>query len=211
MGLTQLTIRYSPVYDKKLAELCHEHTFSDEHAGTGFSFAEEFQTFWKEKNDRVFRFYAGMKLTLPEFWLAYPVHPWKTLRPYNDPMTFFISDDKNGTIATIIHELAHAFISYQKNKQHILELWQPIARAFPNAHTDVQEHILVNILASGGYFHIFSDEIATSLIKREFAYESLSESWRLISEYLKGNLSLLKSPLSIITSLNRKVGSGLVF
>lgn len=202
MPTTQLYFRYSPIYDQSLAMLSNV-ALSDDQISEGFSFANDFAAYWQDKNDKIFNYYSELGLVLADFWLAYPVHAQKNIVPFNDPLTFFIKDNFDECAATITHEICHTFFSYFANNERAVELWKPIAEKFSDEPNDVQEHILINVLASGGYFKIFDSNKAIELIKMETEYSSLARSWKLIYDGIGGDFEKLKEPLEVLKTLTK--------
>lgn len=202
MPTTQLYFRYSPIYDRSIATLSNVELL-DNQISEGFSFANDFAAYWQDKNDKVFEYYNELGLVLADFWLAYPVHAQKNIVPFNDPLTFFIKDNFDECAATITHEICHTFFGYFANNERAVELWKPIAEKFSDEPNDVQEHILINVLASGGYFRIFDSNKALELIKMETEYSSLARSWKLIYDGIGGDFEKLKEPLEVLKTLTK--------
>lgn len=194
MFVTQLYFRYSPIYDKTLATLTGSHLTRSQ-IKEGLIFADTFSKYWQNKNDKIFKYYKKIGFVLPNFWLAYPVHSQKrkTFVPFSDPLTIFISKDSDAVAATMIHELCHTFFGYFENVKRAEELWSIIVKKFPLESVDVQEHILVNVLAAGGYFVVFEEKQAIRLILREHKYPSLKRSWDIIFKYISAPLKLKDS------------------
>lgn len=202
MPTTQLYFRYSPIYDRSIATLSKVELL-DNQISDGFSFANDFAHYWQDKNDKVFEYYNELGLVLADFWLAYPVHVQKNIVPFNDPLTFFIKDNFDECAATVTHEICHTFFSYFANNERAVELWKPIAEKFSNEPNDVQEHILINVLAAGVYFKIFDSNKAIELIKMETEYPSLAQSWKIIYNSIDGEFEKLKKPLEVLKTLTR--------
>lgn len=200
MESTQLYIRYSPIYDRTLAGLVGKEIHQEE-ISAGFLYAQRFSTHWKPLNQKVFDYYRGLGLTLANFWLAYPVHQQPKLIPFNDPLTFTMKEDFDEVAATVIHELCHTFFSYFSNKTRADELWLPVQKKYSMEADDVREHVMINILAAGGYYHIFGAEKAKQLIDLERTYPSLQHSWDLIGKVSRGEYDKLRDPERVLKQL----------
>ena len=202
MALTELYFRYSSMYDRTLALLAGG-VISEQQIAEGFEFAKKYAVYWQEKNSIIFEYYKNIGLILPDFWFAYPVHsqPHTGLIPFDDPLTFFITKDFDKAGATIIHELCHNFFGYFANSKRAEKLWNPVTKMFVKEPIDVQQHILINALASGGYFQVFGETVAIDLIKHEMTFPSLTRSWQLLSDHVDNQLHLLRNPVNIIESL----------
>lgn len=152
--MTELIFQYSGVYDRMLAKLTGEK-FDDKCLQEGSDFEKKIGMEWKKYNNKVFKYYKNLGFQLPDFWLAYAVHPWKDITPFSSPLTIIIHDGSDKIISTVIHELCHVFISYHKNKKASMKLWQHIIKSFPNKNRCTQEHLIVIPLARSGVYYVF--------------------------------------------------------
>lgn len=178
--MTKLVFRYTGFYDEMLARLAGQE-FRASHAREGRTFQRRITNHWKKYNDRIFRYYARLGFVLPSFWLAYPVHPWRRLIPFDDPLTFFITKDLDASVATIVHELCHVFFGYVENREIGGRLWRHITHAFPKEDLATQKHLGVIPLARGGLLRIFDQRKAALLLEREEKYEGLERAWRILN------------------------------
>lgn len=199
MSSTEIYFRYSPIYDRTIASLS-DQVIDDRQIHEGYLFVERYAKYWRTKSRSIFGFYEKIGLSLPSFWLAYPVHYQVRLLPFSDPLTFFINDNYDSTAATLVHEICHVFFGYRANAAVSKRLWNPIAERFADQSVEVQEHILVVMLACGAYFRIFDANTVASLVERECGFPSLARTWNLVMEVVGNDIEKLREPLNVICS-----------
>lgn len=177
--MTNLFIRYRPFYDAMLARLARQE-FTAAHKGEGEKFQKISQDFWNGFNDRLFAFYRESGFVLPEYWFAYPVHKWKNLIPFDEPMTFFIQDDLGLVCAELVHEICHTFFSYFENKETVGRLWHETLSKFSREDESTQKHLLVLPMTEAGLIYLFGERKASTLLKGEKKYEGLERAWKIL-------------------------------
>lgn len=119
-------------------------------------------------------------MVLPGWWLAYPVHPWKRLIPFSDPLTILIKRNLDDIVATIVHELCHVFFSYYKNNAVFSRPWRHIRRTFAQESVTTQLHRVVHPLTRAGRTHLFGEQKAERPFAPERKYEGLTRAWAII-------------------------------
>lgn len=177
--MTKLYFRHSYIYEETLARLAGEKfdmTVYDE----TISFTEKYSKYWNDINDKIFDFYKSLGLTLPEFWLAYPVHTRKGLMPFSDPLTFLITDNYEKVTATVIHELCHVFLTTSENSKLSNELWNGVVSKYPKENFNTISHLLVNLLAKAGVEHIYGEKRGSELLAPERNLPGLDRAWEII-------------------------------
>ncbi len=194
--MTELIFRYAKFYDYMLSRLRGEE-FPLSNEADGQAFNTRITEYWQKYNNVTFKYYKKYNLTLPDFWLAYPVHSKKNLIPFSDPLTLIIKDDLDDVVSTIVHEICHVFFDFYGNIETCDKLWNQIKKTFPNEDQGTQEHIPVIILARAGLRHIMGPEKAEFLLAREKEYEGLARSWEIID----GQKTLSEDPIEAIFNL----------
>jgi len=196
--MTKLYFRYSYIYEESLAKLANEK-FEWEDFQQTQKFVEKFGEYWEQHNDSIFNYYKSLGLTLPDFWLAYPINKKTGLTPFSDPLTFFIDNDFEKTCAVLIHELCHVFLTVSENINLSSALWEEVVRKYPLENFNTHSHLLVNLLARGGVVHIFGKDKAGELLLPERALSGLKKAWKIID--LKPEVLLEADPILAIRKL----------
>ncbi len=177
--MTKLYFRHSYIYEETLARLSGEK-FEFKDFERIQKFAEEFGGYWEKHNDIVFEHYKKIGLSLPEFWIVYPVSKRKNLTPISDPLTFFVEEDFDKAASVLIHELCHVFLIVSENMQISNELWDEVSKKYPTENFNTVSHLLVNLLAKSGVSHIFGENKAKELQSSERQLNGLKEAWQII-------------------------------
>lgn len=196
--MTKLYFRHSYVYEDTLAKLVGENFAWSDYEKTQ-KFCEDFSKYWDQYNDKIFNYYKKLGLTLPEFWIAYPVHSRKGLVPFSDPITFFIKDDFEEVTTVLIHEMCHVFLVVGQNMKISNKLWEEVSKKYPNENFNTVAHLLVNLMAKGGVEHVFGKERARELLAPERSMEGLKEAWEIIDS--KPELLEEENPIEAIQKL----------
>jgi hypothetical protein len=196
--MTKLYFRHSYIYEETLAKLTGEK-FEWKNFEHTKKFAEEFGKYWEQYNDKIFEYYKNLNLTLPEFWIAYPVNKRKGLTPISDPLTFFVEEDFDKAAAVLIHELCHVFLVVGENIRLSNKLWEEISKKYPTENFNTQAHLLVNLLAKGGVTHAFGEDDSKKLLAPERGLEGLSDAWKIIDS--KPDALSESNPLDAIKKL----------
>jgi len=196
--MTKIYFRYSYIYEETLARLAGENFTLADFDKTQ-KFCEEFSKYWEQYGDKMFDYYKNLGLTLPEFWIAYPVHSRKGMVPFSDPLTIFINDDFEEVTAVLVHELCHVFLTTAENEKLSNDLWQNVSKKYPAENFNTISHLLVNLLAKGGLEHLFGNEISKRLLAPERSMNGLKEAWAIIDT--KPSLLEIPNPIEAIRNL----------
>lgn len=177
--MTKLYFRAVPHYEYMLTTLAgavHDPALE----GEVETFAREMQKIWDLNNEKLFTYYKSIGLTLPEAWYVYPIHANGKITPFAEPTTIIIRKNLNEVIATVVHELCHAFCAFDENDKTLSAPWQKILHAYPDITTWDQEHLLIIVLARAGLRHILGSEKAEQLLTIEKGYPGLDQAWKII-------------------------------
>jgi len=162
-----------------LARLAGQSLTNEQRQG-GVEFAQQFQDFWNKHNDDIFSFFKEHGFVLPDYWFAYPVHKWKNLIPFDDPLTFFIQEDFDLILAEVVHEICHTFFSYYENKEVSERLWNGIQKKFADEDETTKGHLLVILMTEACLIKIFGAEKAEELLVVEKHFEGLERAWQIL-------------------------------
>ncbi|MEK7506942.1 MAG: hypothetical protein AAB585_00140 [Patescibacteria group bacterium] len=194
--MTKLIFRYNSFYDYMLARLAGEE-FLSSHETEGKNYLSNIEGFWEPLNDKVFSHYQELGFVLPEYWFAYPVHHWKNLTPFDDPLTFIIKENLEEVVATIIHEVCHNFFGYYENREICDKIWKNVETRFTEEDSDTKKHLIIIPLAASSLYKIFGQEKTEHLLNNEKKYEGLERAWQIIDQ----NKPDFKNPLKLIFDL----------
>lgn len=177
--MANLYFRYSEIYEHMLSEISGEQ-LSNEQVRQGYEFVEKYIKHWEQYNDVVFRYYESLGFVIPDFWIAYFIHPRNGMTPFSDPLTLFIKDDIDEITATLVHELAHVVLSYGPNATLWQKLWDHVQNTYPDHDIGANIEIITILLARGALHESFGAEKAEKLLSLEKNYLSLKKAWETI-------------------------------
>ncbi len=196
--MNQLYFRYSEVYEYMLSSACGE-TLSEEKINIGYDFVNKYIEHWNKYNDVIFNYYKEIGFVVPDFWIAYFIHPRKGITPFSDPLTLFIKEDLDEVTATLVHELAHVILSYGPNFELEQKLWNHIQKTYPENSFGTNIELMTIIVAKEALKKIFDKDKAEKYFSLEKSYSSLRRAWEIIDS--QNEASYESDPIKEILNL----------
>ncbi|MFZ5366242.1 MAG: hypothetical protein ACOZBZ_03015 [Patescibacteria group bacterium] len=173
--------------------------WKEKYAEDGFKYEREIQKRWNKLNDKVFSAFESFGFRLPNYWLAYPVTPWRKVIPFSSPLTFRISKNWNEVFTTLIHELSHVELTYSENQKLSYKISCYIQKTFAKEDQTTKIHIPVDLLQISVMAKIFPKKYK-KMIKRQKSFSYQKRTWEILEENKK-NINL-QDPVSSILSLS---------
>lgn len=155
---------------------------------------------WSQYNKSFFEYYAQFDFVLPEIWNVYLVDQTLPIIPFSHPLTIKMNGIENN-IGVIFHEMIHVFLYFNTMlHKDITYLYSPLKEEFPEASSDLLDHLVVNAFTRGGMYQILGEEKTKFYIatQKNWQVGEVAKAWEVIE---KKSFDITTSPLETLRNL----------
>lgn len=103
-------------------------------------------------------------------------------RPFSDPLTMPMYNDKNYFIDTLIHELIHQLFTQEGNIKQTSKAWKYVERKYRSETGKTRTHIPLQAILSYIYITFFDEKrLKKDIISKSFFYD-YKRAWQIVQQ-----------------------------
>jgi len=103
-------------------------------------------------------------------------------RPFSNPLTMPVYNDKGYFVDTLIHELIHQLFTQEGNMKQTTEAWKYINRKYRNETVRTRTHIPLHAILSYIYIIFFDEKrLKRDIISKSFFYD-YKRAWQIVQQ-----------------------------
>lgn len=179
LNMTTLYFRHSWAYESALSRLDDiSYTVTDNTKAQ--EYVNKFTEYWQQYNDKVFIHFGKLGFHFSDFWIAYFIRSRDSIVPFSDPLTIFIDDDFEKTVAIIVHELVHVLLVYPDNEDITRKIFETLNNILPQLSFELKSEIAPALISRAILSKIFGTKKTEKLQARERKFSVLGEAWKII-------------------------------